>query len=198
MKKVMKGITMLTTGVLMLTACNDNGKSTATVSDSSTQVKAEDSAKMSSEKINTGGVTGSQNEFVTKAAIGGMMEVELGKYAQANAASKDVKEYGKMLESDHSEANEQLKSIAAANNIAIPASMDEEHTMHVKEMTAKKGADFDKAYINMMVEDHVKDIEEFKKAAAENSDPAVKKFAAAKLPILQQHLARAKDIKRKM
>jgi putative membrane protein len=153
---------------------------------------------MKSAATNTGGTAQASNEFVTKAADGGMMEVELGKLAQTNAGSTAVKDYGKMLEEDHSKANAELKSIAAAENISCPASMSEMHNMHVKELAAKKGADFDKAYINMMVEDHNKDIAEFKTAAKSNSDAKVKEFASKTLPTLENHLAKAKAIKAKM
>ncbi|MEP7164333.1 MAG: DUF4142 domain-containing protein [Ferruginibacter sp.] len=197
MKKLIEGSILFVSGLLIIAGCNDNSSSSTTVTDTSTLVKLEDSAKMGTQKINTGEVAAMQNDFVNKAAMGGMMEVELGRYAQANAGSQGVKDYGKMLETDHSEANQQLKSIAASKNISVPTDMGEEHNMHVKQMESMKGADFDKAYITMMVEDHVKDIEEFKKAAAENSDPDVRKFAADKLPTLQGHLAKAKLLKSK-
>lgn len=147
---------------------------------------------------NTAGTTGMSNDFVTKAADGGMMEVELAKIAQTNGSSAAVKDYGKMLETDHSKANAELMSIATGDNIAAPKTMSEMHAMHVKELQAKTGADFDKAYIKMMVEDHNKDIAEFKKASTSNDNAKVKAFAAKTLPVLQMHLTKAKAIQGKM
>ena len=181
-------------------AARDNA---ATTGMDTTTMKADNTnaggtTTMKSDNMNTGGTSTASNEFVSKAADGGMMEVELGKIAQANAGSAAVKEYGKMLEADHSKANAELKSIAAAENISVPASMSEMHNMHVKDLSAKKGADFDKAYITMMVEDHNKDIAEFKTAAKENTNSKVKAFAGKTLPTLEAHLAKAKAIKAKM
>src|SRR6478736_5834491 len=51
----------------------------------------------------------SDEQFITKAAQGGLMEVEVGKLAQEKGSTNEVKEYGKKLEQDHSKANEQLK-----------------------------------------------------------------------------------------
>ena len=138
------------------------------------------------------------NTFVSDAAEGGMMEVELSKLAQSNGASEDVKEFGKMLETDHAAANAELRSIAAAGNIPLPARMSEEHSKHVKAMGEMKGADFDKHFITMMVEDHDKDVAAFKDAAANNPNQQVKDFAAKTLPTLQKHLDKAKAIKSKM
>ena len=50
--------------------------------------------------------------FMKKAAKGGMMEVAMGKMAEQNAQSDDVKSFGKRMVTDHSKANDELKSIA--------------------------------------------------------------------------------------
>ena len=51
--------------------------------------------------------------FMKKAAKGGMMEVAMGKVAEQNAQSDDVKSFGKRMVTDHSKANDELKSIAS-------------------------------------------------------------------------------------
>src|SRR5438045_9606015 len=55
-------------------------------------------------------------DFAVEAADGGMMEVELGNYAQQNAVNPRVKEFGAMMVRDHSKANDELKSIAGIRN----------------------------------------------------------------------------------
>jgi len=47
-----------------------------------------------------------------KAAKGGMMEVAMGRLAAQSAQSDDVKSFGKRMVTDHSKANDELKSIA--------------------------------------------------------------------------------------
>jgi putative membrane protein len=51
--------------------------------------------------------------FMKKAAKGGMMEVAMGNLAEQNGQSDDVKSFGKRMVTDHSKANDELKSIAA-------------------------------------------------------------------------------------
>src|SRR5579864_8800068 len=60
--------------------------------------------------------------FYKNAAEGGMAEVELGNLAQKNGKSQSVKDFGAMMVKDHSAANEKLKSVAAAKNVALPSS----------------------------------------------------------------------------
>jgi len=62
-------------------------------------------------------------------------------------------------------------------------------------LSKKSGADFDKAYVDMMVEDHKKDIAAFKKAAGSVSDNDIKNFATTTLPTLQKHLDSIQSIK---
>jgi putative membrane protein len=47
-----------------------------------------------------------------KAAKGGMMEVAMGKLASEQGQSADVKKFGERMVTDHSKANDELKSIA--------------------------------------------------------------------------------------
>ncbi|MDX5348050.1 MAG: DUF4142 domain-containing protein [Hymenobacteraceae bacterium] len=139
-----------------------------------------------------------QSEFMTKAASGGMMEVELGKMAQEKAQTQEVKDFGAMMVKDHSAANEELKQLAAQKNITLPDSMSEGHMDHVKELREKTGMDFDKAYMSLMVEDHQEDVEMFEEAANNMQDADVKAFASKTVTTLRQHLDKAKQVKEKV
>src|SRR5437016_3241550 len=124
--------------------------------------------------------------FMKKAAKGGMMEVAMGKMAEQNAQSDDVKSFGKRMVTDHSKANDELKSIAAQKGVKLPS----------KEPTEKWSSD--KAYINMMVKDHEKDLAEFQEEASTGTDPDVKKFAEDTAKVVQEHLDLAKQTQSKL
>jgi putative membrane protein len=124
--------------------------------------------------------------FMKKAAKGGMMEVTMGKMAEQNAQSDDVKSFGKRMVTDHSKANDELKSIASKKGVELPS----------KEHSFKWTSD--KAYMDMMVKDHEKDLAEFKEEASNGSDPDVKKFADDTAKIVQEHLDLAKETQGKL
>jgi putative membrane protein len=193
MKKNVFKLTFALAAGLMLFSCGNNAGTGNDAADSTAMDKkmANDSDAVKDNSTNN-------NDFVSKAATGGMMEVALGKLAQTNGSSKDVKDFGKMMETDHSAANAKLKDVAFTENISIPAAMTDEQNRHISNLQTKTGAEFDKEYISMMVDDHVKDIDEFKKASESNSNAKVKEFAAATLPTLQGHLDKAKAIKDKL
>jgi putative membrane protein len=183
MKKVM---IVFVSGCLLL-ACN---------SSSNNNQDSVDSAQNVNDSMNT--VSNKTSDFATEAASGGMMEVQLGQMAQQKAQNQRVKDFGKMMVQDHSQANDELKAIAAKENIALPDSMSDNKKKHVNDLSSKTGKDFDKAYMDMMVDDHKEDIDKFKDAAQNVPDSAVKAFATKAVPVLQKHLDSAQAIQQSL
>jgi putative membrane protein len=133
-------------------------------------------------------LSGDDRAFVEKAAMGGMAEVELGTLAQQKASSAEVKQFASRMVQDHGQANGELKSIAASKGIQLPAALDRKHKGDVERLGKLGGAEFDRAYMRHMVDDHKKDVAEFKRAAGSAKDADIKGFAAKTLPTLQEHL----------
>jgi putative membrane protein len=150
-----------------------------------------DSARMGESAQGT--VDDRTHNFMNEAAMGGMAEVELGKLAQEKATSQRVKNFGEMMVRDHSAANDDLKAIARQKNVTLPTDLGK-HKDHYDDLSKKTGANFDKAYMKMMVDDHQDDISAFEKIAENGTDPDVKTFASQKLPTLRKHLDSAKAI----
>ena len=131
--------------------------------------------------------------FMIKAAQGGMGEVALGQLAQSHG-SGGAKPFGARMIKDHSKANAQLKQVAAKQGVSLPGAPGPEEQATKARLSKLSGAAFDKAYISDMVEDHKKDIADFKKEATTGKDSAVKAFAAKTLPTLKMHLQMAEAL----
>jgi putative membrane protein len=127
-------------------------------------------------------------EFVKKAAQGGQMEVTAGKLAAERGLDPAVKSFGQKMVTDHSAANDMLKSLADSKQVNLPDSVSPEEHTALGKLEGLNGTDFDQAYSQMMVKDHHEDISEFEKEAAKGQDPDVRAFAAKTLPTLQHHL----------
>lgn len=175
--------------LLFVLACNTNPKQ-----DDSVEV-AEEKNEQKTDTMRIGGQMEDDNEFVVKAASGGLMEVQLGEMAAKQATTTAVKEFARMIVKDHSQVNDELKSLAASKNISIPTTPGEDHMEHINKMREKTGTDFDKDYISLMVDDHKGDVFDFEKAAQNAKDPDVRAFASKYVPTLKSHLERAKTVK---
>ncbi|MBO9202670.1 MULTISPECIES: DUF4142 domain-containing protein [Niastella] len=132
--------------------------------------------------------------FMNDAAVGGMTEVAVSKLANDRAFNPRVKHFAEMMVHDHGATNDELKSIARGKNVNLPAELGGKNEDHVKDLSSKQGADFDKAYMKMMVSDHKDVIDAFEKVAKDGTDPDIKTFASQKLPTLRMHLDSAQAI----
>jgi len=134
-----------------------------------------------------GAMSSGDKKFMEKAAAGGMAEVELGQLAQQKAYSDQVKQFGARMAQDHSKANEELKQLATSKGVQVPASLDKDAQKDKAKLEKLSGADFDREYMKMMVDDHKDDVSAFEKTAKSGKDPELKSFAAKTLPTLQEH-----------
>ncbi len=131
--------------------------------------------------------------FMTKAAVGGMAEVELGKVAQQKAASDQVKQFGSQMVDDHTKANDELKQIASAKSVTLPAALDAKHQAVMTKLQKLSGASFDRAYMAEMQKDHKEDIALFEKESHSGKDADLKGFATKTLPTLKDHMKMVHD-----
>ena len=137
-----------------------------------------------------------QDNFWTKAAQGGMAEVELSKLALQKSTNADVKKFAQMMVTDHTKANDELKSLAGKKNVVLPTDIGS-HKSTLDDLNAKTGAEFDKAYVEAMVDDHETDVDLFEDNT-DNSDADIKAFTTKTLPTLKSHLEMIKGIQGKM
>lgn len=138
------------------------------------------------------------HKFALEAAMGGMMEVELGKVAAEKGASDEVRQFGQRMVDDHSKANSELMQLASGKGMTLPAAPDAKHQAEMQKLSALSGEKFDKEYVKMMLKDHKKDVAAFEKEAAAGMDAELKSFAASTLPTLREHLQMIQRINDKM
>ena len=131
--------------------------------------------------------------FMKDAAEAGMAEVEIAKLAKDRALNPRVKNFAEMMINDHSAANNKLQTIARDKSTTLPSTLGK-HQDHLEDLSKKNGAEFDKAYMKMMVDGHEDVVKEFEKCSQNGTDPDVKTFAAQTLPTVRMHLDSAKAI----
>ena len=132
-------------------------------------------------------------EFVTAAASGGMLELELGKVASQKASAAEVKKFGDHMVTDHTKANNELKSLAGKKKWILPTKMSALHQASFDRISKLTGEDFDKEYMAQMVMDHEKTVAMFEQANQKAIDTDLKSFASKTLPSLRMHLDMARE-----
>lgn len=154
---------------------------------------AKDTTKMDSTKKDTMAktpmaVNTDDSKFATDAANAGLAEVALGKLAETKSTNAQVKNFAEMMVKDHGKANDELMAIAKQKNITLPAAPDAEHQKKMDDLSKLSGKDFDKAYVDAMVDGHKKVLDMMKMGADKCADSDLKAFAAKTAPVVQMHL----------
>ena len=129
-------------------------------------------------------------KFVKEAIKGNAKEVKLGQIAASKGSTAEVRKLGQTMVDDHTKAGNEIKSLAEKKGIKFEdPDMDKECKKCCDNLSKKAGKDFDKAYTEMMVKDHKKDISEFKKEKDNGKDSDIKSWATTTLPTLEHHLS---------
>jgi putative membrane protein len=198
MKHIIAALSLL----ILLTACREKAGEPQTETTGTAQAAQETSTATATTTGVTGGTSSAlapdDKEFVSKAGMGGLAEVQMGNLALSKASSADVKAFGQRMVTDHSKANEELQQLATAKGVALPTELAGEEQATMTRLSSLSGAEFDKAYMKDMVEDHEKDVAEFDKASTTASDSDLKAWAAKTLPTLKEHLQHAKTVSSKL
>jgi len=166
-------------------SCNHGAKDAKDSADSLNKTKDTTTNAMA-----TGGIAVNSDDakFATTAAVGGMAEVALGKLAVTKTSNAAIKDFANMMITDHGQANAELASIASAKNITLPTEPDSAHLKKADELSKLSGKDFDKAYVDAMIDGHKKTLDLMNNEAKNGSDSTLKAFAAKVVPTVQKHL----------
>ena len=92
-------------------------------------------------------------KFLRDAAVGGLVEVELGKLAMQKASSDTVKQFAQKMVDDHTKASEELKQVASKANISVSDSLDSKHQSRIDKLSKLSGLEFERAYIKDQLKD---------------------------------------------
>lgn len=146
---------------------------------------------------NTNSTMADASFWITAAEVG-IAEVEMGKLAVHKAQNPELKKFAQMMVTEHSKANNELKAAAAKKKIELPKTFGPNQKTTVDELNRLTGAEFDREYVQAMVDDHTTDVQLFENQAEDDSDPEAQAFAAKTLPVLRKHLEAIKAIQAKM
>jgi putative membrane protein len=126
--------------------------------------------------------------FVRKASEGGLAEVQLGQLAAQKAGSDDVKKLGQRMVDDHTTMDSNLAPIADQLGVRTPDKLSKADQDEYNKLSALSGADFDKAYLTVMLKDHRKDLHDFRTEEAQTTDPELKDAVAGQEKVIAAHL----------
>jgi putative membrane protein len=134
-----------------------------------------------------------EKEFISDAIRGDNSEIALGQLATNKGSAESVRSFGQILVNDHSKHRNEAATLATQLGVLSSDEMTPEAQREIAKLQKLIGSEFDKEFVQLMVKDHEKDIDEFKEEAASGKGP-VQQFASQSLPTLQEHLRIARNL----
>jgi len=134
-------------------------------------------------------------EFLQNAQQGNNSEIMLGRLAAEQARSPAVRDFANALVSDHRQARNDVRDVGQRLGLQPDRDVSPEAREERDRLMGLRGRDFDREFIRFMVEDHRRDIGDFRDEARENHGP-VSALAQRQLPTLRNHLRMAIALER--
>jgi putative membrane protein len=131
--------------------------------------------------------------FIKVANESGLTEVKASALAQSISKNPRVVAFAKMMVSHHTMLNKELAQLALDKHVTRADTISRQHQKTIDSISKLPKNNFDKAYMNMMVKDHVDAVNLFEKTTS-NRYNAVQDLAKKTLPKLKMHLDSARAI----
>ena len=178
-------------GALALSACSQTA-------DTDADATATDTAMATDAAMTPAAADDHATTFLTDAMMTDNAEIAAGQMAADKGSSQGVKDFGRTLVTDHTAHKAKLATLAGTMN--VPTTDDT--TPDAKAMAAKleglSGADFDKAFVDGMVDGHKKAIAMYESESTSSDAAPVVSLAKETLPTLRMHLKTAEGLQKGM
>src|SRR5215213_1377883 len=99
-------------------------------------------------------------EWLKMSIEGDLFEIQGGHLAQEKGTTQKVRHLGATLVKDHSESLEEATDLAEELGIEVPTEPSPTQQWQLRAVAQFQGADFDKWYSDLEVQDHKQDIQE--------------------------------------
>ena len=133
-------------------------------------------------------------KFLQEAAVNSTWKIAIGNLAIKQAASDDVKKYGKQMAEDHKQIVNELKVLAAGKGVALGSKTDMVRQNTLTFLSQEFGAAFDRNYMSLAMDDNQQDVFLYRNEAGKGQDPAIVAFAAKVLGKLEEYVRTAEKI----
>jgi putative membrane protein len=135
---------------------------------------------------------GADKQFTEQASAAGMAEVAAGKLAETRAADPAVRVFARWMVTDHTAMNEMLARHAKGDEAAA---LTPEQQASISALEKLDGTAFDQHYLQDQVEAHTNALNLFNREAESGQDEQLKSMAHRAVPMLEQHLAAATELR---
>jgi putative membrane protein len=144
------------------------------------------------------GGMGGDKGVVMDASKSDYTEITFSQLALQKATDPKVKSYAQKMITDHQQLEQEMKPVADKLGVTPVTSLDSEHQQLYDQLNQMSGADFDKAYMQDMDQDHHKALTTLKAAEPTIQDKQLKPIAKKAVKVVAMHTEMADKMVKSM
>ena len=132
-------------------------------------------------------------EFLLQVMQDSLAEMDLCMVALDNSDNAEVKAFAQAMLDEHGKLGQQIEQLAQRMQVAFPKKVGAEHTDLIRRMSALKGEQFDRQFIEQNLRYHENDLKVFEHYAREQ-EGEVGKLAETGARLFGKHLKMVKEL----
>ena len=131
----------------------------------------------------------------TAAAASDLYEIQSSQLATSRAQNSAVRQFAQMLIEHHTMTTQQLTAAATAAGTPPSPSLMPMQAEMISQLQGENGAGFDQLYLRQQVQAHEMALALHQNYARNGDTPTLRTVAQAAVPIVRQHLDRARSLR---
>lgn len=134
------------------------------------------------------------SKLIREVASDNLFEIRLGTIAKSKATNAAVKQFGEQTVADHTWMLENWRDLVKKSGFPFQPGLQDEQEREVKRVEKLSGAEFDRAYMTAMIQNHQNAVAKFENGRNTANSEAVRTRLSSDLPALRQHLNLAIEV----
>lgn len=136
--------------------------------------------------------------YVASAASGDTYEIESSKLVLAHATNADVRNFARMMVTDHANTTAAVMAAAKQASVGNPGGPNPKHAAMLKALRGASHANIERLYVDQQITAHEEALALHQGYAAQGDNPGLRDAAASAVPIVQRHLDEIRRIQAAM
>ncbi len=187
------------TAVLAAAACMALSLPTWSQSSTGTGTRSGDGSNSSGSSQRSTRAADEEREMFEDLVHASLAEIETGRLALDKTQNPQVRRFAQQMIEDHTQALQEMQQLGQKKQMSVPTETDFQHKAIATALRLLTGETFDKQYIRQVgVNDHRRTVDLLTRMQQSARDPELQAHAGKMLPIVQRHLAMAREMHQQM
>jgi putative membrane protein len=137
-----------------------------------------------------------ERAFVRQAREGAQRDLRLAQLAASKAVNSDVRSYAQQVATDQRQIGESLEALSRRKGLVAGVENDPTTPGDYERLAGKSGAEFDREFVRLMLLAHENTLKVFEQVLSDGRDTEVRDIAGGYLPVVRDHLNKARELKK--